>query len=698
MTDVAARQRTERWLRLLSAALESAANGIIITDRQGGIIWANPAFTLLTGYTAKEALGQNPRVLKSGQHDQAFYRSLWETILVGQVWHGETVNRRKDGSLYTEAQTITPVYDERGEISHFIAIKQDVTDRKQAESEIRELNLQLKQRAERLQAINRLTKVITASLDLESLYQHFAREVKLLIPYERMGIILLGNADTEFRISERTSDGPTFRELHRILSREEREAVEWVMAQRQPHIEPDLAEARQFGKDEALLTMGIRSCVRLPMIVKGKPIGVLCLLSVEPYRYGACELEFLVPLSEQLAVAIDSACLYQAATEATEALKCSQTALLETERLRAMGELAAGVAHDFNNALTGLLGQTLLIRTLLQATPIPTEIIQEALARQEQVALDAAETVRRIREATRPRGSEAFVSIALEEMIRAVIEITRPRWKNEAERQGIRITVTTELSPLPLILGRESELREAFTNLLLNAVDAMPTGGTITIATSRIGECVEVTVTDTGTGIAEAVQARLFEPFFTTKGPRGTGLGLSMVQGIVRRHGGEIRMVSSLGAGTSVRLKFPVAATDAAAVEAATPVAVAAPRKLKILVIDDILDLAQICCALLTEMGHEVEVAGTGQAGVARLAEERFDLVMTDLGMPEMSGWEVASAVKSSFPACPVILVTGWGEVAHELEGTGVDLILGKPYTRQNIEAVIDQVLRACSN
>jgi len=134
------RRRTEERLRLQSAALEAAANGIVITDRAGTTLWVNLAFTRLTSYTAEEVIGQNPRLLKSGQHDAAFYQELWETILSGQVWHGEIINRRKDGSLYTEEMTITPVQDERGEITNFIAIKQDVTERKLAEEKLRYLS------------------------------------------------------------------------------------------------------------------------------------------------------------------------------------------------------------------------------------------------------------------------------------------------------------------------------------------------------------------------------------------------------------------------------------------------------------------------------------------------------------------------------------------------------------------------------
>ena len=399
-----------------------------------------------------------------------------------------------------------------------------------------------------------------------------------------------------------------------------------------------------------------------------------------------------------------------AATQLTEKvveLQRAQTRLLDVERLRAMGQMAAGVAHDFNNALMGILGQAQLMRLSLEQEPVAAALhvggcaaLLECLARQEQVALDAAETIRKIREATRPRNEETFRPVALDELIEQILAITRPRWKGQAEAAGVQITVRTDMAQTPPVLGHAAELREALTNLLFNALDAMPQGGTITITTRHVQSAererqgwVTLSMTDTGVGMPPAVQARIFEPFFSTKGVRGTGLGLSMVHGIVSRHQGEITIQSAERAGTTVTLRLPVAEAEAAEATSPPDASLPIPGPLKLLVIDDVPLLAETLSDLLRLLGHEATIATGGKKGIARLTAERFDMVMTDLGMPEMSGWEVAQAVKARWPQLPVILVTGWGDAleGEPLESRGVDAVLAKPYTVAQLQAALAQ-------
>jgi PAS domain S-box-containing protein len=397
--------------------------------------------------------------------------------------------------------------------------------------------------------------------------------------------------------------------------------------------------------------------------------------------------------------------------------KKREARLIESEKLATLGTLAAGVAHDFNNALMGVLGQAQLMRLSLEQGPVAADprgvevyaTLLERLSRQEQVALDAAETIRKIREATRPKGAEAFDPVALNQIVEEVLAITRPRWKDQAEAAGVHITVQTALTDTPPVQGNAAELREALTNLLFNALDAMPTGGTMTIGTiharsteSEGRDWVEVAVTDTGTGMSQAVQTRLFEPFFTTKGVRGTGLGLSMVHGIISRHAGEVGVRSVEGQGTTITVRLPVAEVDSTVVERPETVSPQdSPRlsplsgPLTVLVIDDDPLLAETLSISLRFLGHEATVATSGKEGLTRLTAERFDLILTDLGMAEMSGWEVAKAVKARWPTCPVILVTGWGDAleSDRLEGTGVDLVLAKPYTMAQLQDALAEAV-----
>jgi CheY-like chemotaxis protein len=357
------------------------------------------------------------------------------------------------------------------------------------------------------------------------------------------------------------------------------------------------------------------------------------------------------------------------------------------------------------------------VKTALQGVGGETGLL-EYLTRQEQVVLDAGETIRKIREATRQKNVEVFEPVALTEVVKEVLAITQPRWKDQAEAAGVRITIHTAVTETLPVMGRAAELREALTNLLFNALDAMPQGGTVTIATRQNPPTpplqkggmggfggqeaegaaqgwVELTVTDTGIGMSPAVQARLFEPFFTTKGVRGTGLGLSMVYGIVSRHDGEITVQSAEGQGTTITLRLPVTTvTTAEAVQPSTALPPIADS-LRLLIIDDDPLLAETLGELLRLQGHETAIATSGRDGLIRLAAEPFDLVITDLGMPEMSGWEVAQAIKASRPGLPVIMVTGWGDaLEHErLDGTGVAAILAKPYTDAQLRRVLAQTL-----
>jgi CheY-like chemotaxis protein len=270
-----------------------------------------------------------------------------------------------------------------------------------------------------------------------------------------------------------------------------------------------------------------------------------------------------------------------------------------------------------------------------------------------------------------------------------VLETTESIWRQESRRRGGEIEVETELAEgLPPVAGDPAELREAFTNLVLNAVDAMPKGGTLTLRTGSTDGQVQVEVRDTGSGIPEHIREKIFDPFFTTKGPKGTGLGLSMAYGILQRHNGRITVESEEGRGTIFRMQFPASA-PAPLVDAAPPPpsAVAPPTPLRCLVVDDEEEVGEVVADILTTAGHRAVTVQSGQEGVDRLRAERFDVVFTDLAMPGMTGWQVARAVKDRAPEVPVVMMSGFGvEVAPEdLHRHGVDLVLPKPLQIQDV-------------
>jgi CheY-like chemotaxis protein len=277
-----------------------------------------------------------------------------------------------------------------------------------------------------------------------------------------------------------------------------------------------------------------------------------------------------------------------------------------------------------------------------------------------------------------------LVPVQMNELVQQVLHLTRARWTDMPQQRGITIEQRVELQPeLPSVLGVESEIREALTNLVFNAVDAMPEGGTLTLRSRHAADRVLVEVIDTGVGMDEDARRRCLEPFFTTKGERGTGLGLAMVYGVLQRHGAGIEIDSVVGAGTTMRLSFPVAA---AATGTTQPAAPAMPADLRILVVDDDPVLLRSLREALEADGHKVTIANGGQEGIDlfQAAVQRgpaFNVVLTDLGMPYVDGRQVAASVKLAAPSIPVIMLTGWGQrlVADGEIPPNVDLVLSKP-------------------
>jgi CheY-like chemotaxis protein len=305
-----------------------------------------------------------------------------------------------------------------------------------------------------------------------------------------------------------------------------------------------------------------------------------------------------------------------------------------------------------------------------------------------------AQTVSRLREFYRPSEPQlALSSVDLNRLVPQVTNLTRVRWSDIALKTGIVIEMRSDLAPdLPAVSGIESEIREALTNLILNAVDAMPTGGVLTVRTRAVGKTgvsspgkVSLEVGDTGIGMNEETRRRCLEPFFTTKGERGTGLGLAMVYGIVQRHGAEIEIDSAPGQGTKIRLLFPLhQAQGKAGGDPTEPTRVL--LRLRVLVIDDDPILIKSLRDTLSIDGHDVVAAKGGQAGIdafqaALEAGQPFEIVVTDLGMPYVDGRKVAAAIKTASPTTPIVLLTGWGErmVADGDVPPHVDCVLAKP-------------------
>ncbi|HYO99908.1 MAG TPA: ATP-binding protein [Pyrinomonadaceae bacterium] len=367
----------------------------------------------------------------------------------------------------------------------------------------------------------------------------------------------------------------------------------------------------------------------------------------------------------------------------------------QIEKLSALGELASGVAHDFNNTLAGILGRA----QLLLNTSDPAKI-ESGLQIIIKTAKDGAKTIKRIQDFARQRRDHAFSPVAVDQLLLDVGEITRPRWKDHAEAASVHINLELKISSKAMVLGDESELREVLVNMVFNAVDAMPAGGTLTLATREVNGAIEISVADTGTGMSDDVRSRIFDPFFTTKGKTGMGLGLAVSYGIIRRHEGAVEVESEAGRGTCFRIALPLAKSAAkpqpSAVQA-MPQQQAAPAdafRTKFLVVDDEQAVRELVRDILEREGHEVMMAASGRDALALFETNEFAAVLMDVGLPGMNGWELARAVRERDERVPLAIITGWGEAvgSHAQKAAGVDWVVAKPFTVDQITAIAREV------
>ena len=395
--------------------------------------------------------------------------------------------------------------------------------------------------------------------------------------------------------------------------------------------------------------------------------------------------------------------------KAYEELRRTQQVVVQQERLRALGQMASGVAHDINNALSPIIAYTEL---LLTRQPDLPEDARRYLRTINQSGNDIAHIVTRMREFYRRRSdSEPLTQVDLNQTVEEVIVLTRPRWRDVSQRDGISINVQPELEPdLPRLVSDPSDLREALINLIFNAVDALPHGGTIKLVTRSVnppaapggkdgGRQIQIEVRDDGLGMDEQIRRRCLEPFFSTKAKRGgSGLGLAMVYGMMQRHEGTIDIESSPGNGTSVRLTFPLRELASQAVASVEPPG-KPTRQLNILCIDDEQPILQLLNDCLRSFGHQVAIASSGKKGLelfrtAVLNQPPYDVVITDLGMADIDGHQVAKAIKAVSPGTPVIMMTGWGTIMSQDKEAApeVDALLGKPPNLQQLKSLLLQL------
>ncbi len=353
------------------------------------------------------------------------------------------------------------------------------------------------------------------------------------------------------------------------------------------------------------------------------------------------------------------------------------------KKLSALGQISSGVAHDFNNVLTVVLGRVQLLKK-----QINDAYILKSLEMIEKAALDGAAKVRKIQEFARPREATLKDIIDLKNILEEVVEITRPKWDTGSKIKGILIEPILNLEEKLFINGDSSDLRNAFTNIIFNAIDAMPEGGILSIKSYRDTTQAVVEFTDTGIGMTEEVMERIFDPFFSTKGIMGTGLGMSEVWGIVQRHRGRIAINSHVGKGTSIRLFFPLVA-ELPANETEEKNVKRIPCR--ILAVDDEDYILEILKELLSDMGHTVITTNSAFSAIKLLQQNQFDILICDLAMPEMNGVELTVKAKHVRPEIQTVLISGWGLSLDAKDLNSVDYLISKPFSIEKINYTISE-------
>jgi PAS domain S-box-containing protein len=697
-TDITDRKHAEEALRASEERtrliVETALDAVITIDSGGVITGWSPQADRVFGWTRQEVLGRLlTETIIPHNYREAHGRGLNHYLATGE---GPVLNKRIeltalhcDGHEFPVELSITPI--RTGDTQVFSAFVRDITERKLAEAKA---HAQL----ERLDLLRQITRSIGERQDLGSIYQVVLRSLEENMAFD-FGCICnydaLSQELTVLHVGVRSQSLA----LELALTEQARIPMDANGLSQcvggQVVYEPDIAQVT-MPFPQKLAAAGLRSLVAAPLIVESKVFGVVVAARRERNSFSSGECEFLRQVSEHAALAAHQAQLHAALQQAYDDLRESQQAVMQQERLRALGQMASGIAHDINNALSPV---SLYTESLLEDEPSLSERARRYLGTIQQAIGDVAQTVMRMREFYRQREPELTLApVDLNLLVQQVLDFTRARWYDMPQQRGVAIQVDRELAPgLPAVLGVDNEIREALINLIFNAVDAMPEGGTMTVRTNVVGtdpggpdggpplRHVDVEVADTGLGMDEETKRRCLEPFFTTKGERGTGLGLAMVYGVVQRHSAELEIESVVGKGTTVRLVFPA---DPANVRrpATSTAAHTTVSRLRILIVDDDPVLLKSLCDTLESDGHVVTTANSGQQGIdtfrAKHAHaQTFDVVITDLGMPHIDGSRVSSAVKTLSSTTPVILLTGWGQrlVAEGEVPPHVDRVLNKP-------------------
>ncbi len=613
---------TEDHLLKLSHAVKQSPAIVVITDTDANIKYVNAKFTKVTGYTSEEAIRKNMSILKSHKTTPEVYKELWDTILSGNEWQGELCNKKKNGELYWEHTSISSVKNYDGVITDFIAVKEDITARKQAET-----------------LATGLGQILDDSLN--EIYIFDAKTFKFI----------------QANKGARKNLGYSIDELSGLTPLD---------------IKPEFTKKLFESKIEPLQTQK-----------KSK----MQFVTVHQRKDGSLyDVEVHLQLSSFLALPVFVAIVL----DITERKKIEKS-LIQSEKLKSIGIITLGIAHEFNNILAIIAGNVHLLEEYYK----DDKKLMERLRTIKTATDDGVGISSRMLEFTRTESKTTeYVTFDLIDLIKQTIDFTTPRWKSMAQASTIQYHMDMDgiKEASSIILCNPTEIREVFINIIYNSLDAMPNGGRISFNTWSKMDIVFVSVSDTGNGMTEYAKTNIFVPFFTTRKPKGIGLGMSNSFGIIKRHGGCIEVDSEKGKGSTFTLQFPTTR------KTVSPKVSSRPEmrcgNIRILVVDDEEAICRLLYKFLSDKCREVKTVLDGTKAIELARKERFDLVLCDMSMPNVCGYDVVKALNKLDERPKIGIITGWGEKLKSMDTDKmkVDFIAKKPFNFQKLAMLINNL------
>lgn len=697
--DVTSKKLLEKQAQILETKykqlFEESKDFIFETTADGKFISINQAGLEILGYSSKEEILSLDisRDLYVNPDEREKFK--YEIQKKGYVIDYEIQLKKKNGERISLIETATAVYDDNNNIIGYRGIGRDLTEKKRHQERI--ISLLIASQAfsrnttenEIIDTISKAIKRLDYNLIILMRHGNSLKIVRttfdesMVKGLERMYNFRLSNFMIPYK--KHTGFKSVIENKKTVLCEKSKEKLIEILPAHIPRHELEIFIQEIGYKNRS---------ISIPLVVFNEVIGILIINSDD---FKQEDIPIFNLYAAQLNAALENARLYQRLTQANEELRNayeklheSQTMLIHSEKMKAIGDLASGVAHDFNNLLGIIAGRAQLLQ--LQATD---QKIKNGLDVILKAAMDGADTVKRLQDFAKKKVEDNASAIDVNMIIEDVIQLTQTKWKDISQQKGIKIDIVRVFDKLPIVYGSGSELREILTNLILNSVDAMPNGGTITIKTKNLDRLYCIEIEDTGVGIPADILPKIFNPFYTTKGERGTGLGLSMVKALVSKRQGEISVQSEVGVGTKFTITFPKLNIDKGQNlqnDTSQTFNSQLTSDYSILIIDDEEEIRLLLAEILQQTGYNVSVAKDGPEGLEKFRNSNIDIVFTDLGMPEMNGWKVAKEIKKIKPNTPVILISGWGRDLknQDITNTGVDFLAEKPFH-------IDEILQILS-